>query len=536
MNAISWIKIETSSFDNNKIRLINKMPQGDMILCTWFRLLIEAGKSNDNGYVYIDKDIPYTCEMLGRLFDRSVKKMKMALDTLKKFKLIDVDDNDFIRIINWDKHQNVEKMNLIKEAEEEKLNRIRMQGRERAARYRERKRINEKNGLKDELERYSKENNNGLNKRMVHAEEECSKEAPIYNEKISRDNDVNLEDNGSDSKSGKAGFEDNEVVLENSEMNLENNGAALENDEIDLKNNQSVEECDEVILENYDSNINEAEIGNDQSKGIENESKVMKNESNVIVTESNVTVTDKNKIRNRIRDREETDTNRDKDNCVSVSNVKENEEVTESNALSFKSDSNVINNKSYENGINAGCDNRSIVNKQDDGSLGSVSIDNNKVISNNGAEDLLNKVSSDNNMYADMGKLDNPYEEKNYYKLTEKEEEAVSIIRNYEHVSGKCGWIDFSVVKLMLKEYEKKYVEMAFDRAVNAKKFKMNYICGILRNWKNYGYPKEGEDFINGRGNKLSFGADKEKFRGIKKECRSELTNNEWEELERELI
>ena len=49
MAEVKWIKITTDVFDDEKILLIESMPSADSIITIWFKLLILAGKQNNNG-------------------------------------------------------------------------------------------------------------------------------------------------------------------------------------------------------------------------------------------------------------------------------------------------------------------------------------------------------------------------------------------------------------------------------------------------------------------------------------------------------
>jgi predicted phage replisome organizer len=60
MAEVKWIKIATDIFDNQKIKIIESMPEGDAIIVIWFKILMLAGNVNDGGSVYFTKDIPYT--------------------------------------------------------------------------------------------------------------------------------------------------------------------------------------------------------------------------------------------------------------------------------------------------------------------------------------------------------------------------------------------------------------------------------------------------------------------------------------------
>jgi len=123
---IKWIKITTNMFDDEKIKMIEAMPEADMILVVWVKLLTLAGRKNMNGYIFLTENIPYTDEMLSTLFNRPLNTIRLALSILKKFNMINYDSNGFIKITNWDKHQNVAV-----------LEKIREQNRVRQERYRE---------------------------------------------------------------------------------------------------------------------------------------------------------------------------------------------------------------------------------------------------------------------------------------------------------------------------------------------------------------------------------------------------------------
>ncbi|BAH07963.1 phage replisome organizer N-terminal domain-containing protein [Clostridium kluyveri] len=115
MAEIKWIKITTTMFDDEKIKLIDAMPERDTIFYIWMRLLVQAGKTNAGGYIFLTEDIPYTDEMLSAIFNRPLNTVRLALDTLKKFGMIQRSENNDLKITNWDKHQNVESMDKIRE-------------------------------------------------------------------------------------------------------------------------------------------------------------------------------------------------------------------------------------------------------------------------------------------------------------------------------------------------------------------------------------------------------------------------------------
>lgn len=112
---ITWIKIKTQTFDDEKIQLIEAMPEGDTILIIWLKLLLQAGKCNLNGYILLAENLPFSTEMLSTIFRRPLQTVRFALKTLNDFGMIDIDCNNFISIPNWEKHQNTKGLELIRE-------------------------------------------------------------------------------------------------------------------------------------------------------------------------------------------------------------------------------------------------------------------------------------------------------------------------------------------------------------------------------------------------------------------------------------
>jgi predicted phage replisome organizer len=125
MFEAKWIKINTNMFENEKLRLIDSMPEKDTIHYIWIRLLIQAGKTNDNGYIYINKNVHFTAEMLSTIFCRSLSSIELALNTLEMYKMIKFDKRNGIKIINWDKYQNVEGMERVREQSRKRMQKLR---------------------------------------------------------------------------------------------------------------------------------------------------------------------------------------------------------------------------------------------------------------------------------------------------------------------------------------------------------------------------------------------------------------------------
>lgn len=114
MAAISWIKLSVNIFDDEKIKLIRSMPEGDAIILIWIQLLCLAGKTNDGGAVYIGQHMNYTDEMIATICNQPLNTVRFALQTFEKFAMINLDKDGLIGIANWEKHQNVEGMERVK--------------------------------------------------------------------------------------------------------------------------------------------------------------------------------------------------------------------------------------------------------------------------------------------------------------------------------------------------------------------------------------------------------------------------------------
>lgn len=121
MAEIQWIKLKVDMFDNEKIKLIEAMPDADSILVIWIKLLTYAGKSNSSGYIMLTENIPMNEEELATIFNRPLNTVRYAIQIFERYGMIER-QNETIKIKNWEVHQNIEGMEKIREQ-----NRIRKQ-------------------------------------------------------------------------------------------------------------------------------------------------------------------------------------------------------------------------------------------------------------------------------------------------------------------------------------------------------------------------------------------------------------------------
>ena len=109
MADVKWIKITTDVFDDEKILLIESLPEADSIIVIWFKLLCLAGKQNNSGVFLMGDKIAYTDKMLATIFRRKETTVQLALQTFEQFGMIELIDG-VITIPNWGKHQSLEQL------------------------------------------------------------------------------------------------------------------------------------------------------------------------------------------------------------------------------------------------------------------------------------------------------------------------------------------------------------------------------------------------------------------------------------------
>lgn len=124
---VRWIKIVTDIFDDDKIKIIESMPDGYALIVAWFKILCLAGKSNIYGMLMLNDRIAYSDDMLAAVFRMPLNTVRYALDTFEKMGMIERTDVGAVAVVNWEKHQNVKTLDDMRE-----------KGRERTRRFRER--------------------------------------------------------------------------------------------------------------------------------------------------------------------------------------------------------------------------------------------------------------------------------------------------------------------------------------------------------------------------------------------------------------
>ena len=118
MSDVKWIKITTDLFDDEKIILIETLPDSYAIIVVWIKLLCLAGKMNNSGVFLMNDSLPYTEKMLATIFRMKESTVSLALQTFEQFGMIEKVDG-VITIPNWGKHQSLEKLEARKKYQRE---------------------------------------------------------------------------------------------------------------------------------------------------------------------------------------------------------------------------------------------------------------------------------------------------------------------------------------------------------------------------------------------------------------------------------
>ena len=175
MSEIKWIKITTDIFDDEKMCLIDALPDRDAIIVIWIKLITLAGKLNRKGVLAISKNIIYTDETLAQTFHRPLNTVRMALEVFEKFGMVEKIDGVIV-LPNWEKHQNIDGMEKIKE-----------QNRNRAARHRQKQKLlaqNNESNVTDNVTDNVMDNVTVTHGNALDKDKELDKDIEIINNKV----------------------------------------------------------------------------------------------------------------------------------------------------------------------------------------------------------------------------------------------------------------------------------------------------------------------------------------------------------------
>lgn len=135
MAEVQWIKLIVGMFDGNSFKKIKRAKIGgvsyrDKLTAVWFELLDLAGKSNANGYLIDNNEIPYrSFEDIAIMLDRDEKEIELCMQYFINERMVEI-INDVYCLTNFVRFQN-----------KEGLDKIREQNRLRQAKYKKKQKL-----------------------------------------------------------------------------------------------------------------------------------------------------------------------------------------------------------------------------------------------------------------------------------------------------------------------------------------------------------------------------------------------------------
>lgn len=107
MRERKYIKFRVDMYDDTQFKIIDTMPERDLIHYIWNRVVVLAGKVNLEGELYLSKTIPHSLETLAIEFNRDIDQVKLAINILIELEMLEFIEDKIYRVKNFAKHQNI---------------------------------------------------------------------------------------------------------------------------------------------------------------------------------------------------------------------------------------------------------------------------------------------------------------------------------------------------------------------------------------------------------------------------------------------
>lgn len=109
MNFHNFVQLDTELFNNRKIKLLRKMPEGESLVLFWVHLLCLAERTQDDGRIYLTGLRPYTMNELASETEYPAEFAQKALDQFEEFEMIERSEEE-LNIKNWRFYQNISEL------------------------------------------------------------------------------------------------------------------------------------------------------------------------------------------------------------------------------------------------------------------------------------------------------------------------------------------------------------------------------------------------------------------------------------------
>ncbi|NOW88022.1 putative phage replisome organizer [Clostridium beijerinckii] len=121
MKERRYVRFRVDMYEDTKFKIIDRMPERDVIYYIWTRIVILAGRVNLDGNLYMSKSIPYTLKTLAIEFNRDESQVKLALDTFIDLEMVEVIEENIYKVKNFAKHQNIKVKTKDSDEDKEKI-------------------------------------------------------------------------------------------------------------------------------------------------------------------------------------------------------------------------------------------------------------------------------------------------------------------------------------------------------------------------------------------------------------------------------
>ena len=124
MPDVDFFYVKTDVFDDEKIRLIESMPDSDTLLILWFKVIAQAARCNAEGWIYLKPGKPYSDEHLSTLWRRPINTVRLALKLFQDMEMVHR-NGEGIFVTNFMMIQNANVLDRIRDATRQRVHRLR---------------------------------------------------------------------------------------------------------------------------------------------------------------------------------------------------------------------------------------------------------------------------------------------------------------------------------------------------------------------------------------------------------------------------
>lgn len=116
---MTWVKLHTGIFDNDKIVYIEGLEHGAEVVLIWIKLLVFCGRTNNGGFLRISDRIPHNAATLAHALRVDKALMAEALDIFEQLAMVETIEGVIV-VSGWREYQSVDKYEALKEKDRQR--------------------------------------------------------------------------------------------------------------------------------------------------------------------------------------------------------------------------------------------------------------------------------------------------------------------------------------------------------------------------------------------------------------------------------